>query len=501
MKTKHSIYLELSQTDLHSHSIVKNCFLILIMSMFLAGCQVIKPNSNVNTGEASSLGLRSNAEIKREEPSSEKSLINVDKNNSSIKWLTKEPNSPPDLWRRLRVGFAMQALGGQSERLQQQHERWYRDRPEHMQRVFTRARLYMYDIVQAVEESGLPLEVALLPAVESAFQPAAHSSASADGLWQFIAPTGRRYDLKQHLFLDERRNPRAATRAAIRYLQYLRTRYNGDMQLALAAYNCGEGCIDAHVRRARAKGLQGRFEDLEINQETANYVPRLLALSKLVAEAVDTGALSAFGLPTLNNMAYFVAIPVERDLDISLAAKFAGMHIGEFKALNPQHKKPLIVAATGQDILIPIELARTYTEALSKHIGPMTSWTAMRVKKPITPANLAHAHGADVKTLMAINGISPGRIINSNSTVLVPRRSSEIDIPQPLIDAAFLSTSAEMIFQQLRLNKGEGWKTIVKKLNGQGILVTLTEIQSWNPNLKLKQGLISFRIPSVKVLS
>lgn len=274
------------------------------------------------------------------------------------------PAPPADLWGRLRRGMRLTEPGGEAGQRVAQQERWYRQNATHMQRTFTRARLYLYDIVEAVERDGMPLEIALLPAVESAFIPEARSHAAAEGLWQFIAPTARRFDLKLHLFQDDRRSVRAATQAALRYLGELQARYGRDYQLALAAYNCGEGCIDKAVRRAKAQGLPGRFEDLKLNSETADYVPRLLGLARVVAQAVDADARAAASLPAMANAPYFVAVPMTRDMDVKLAAELAGLSIADFRALNPQHKRPVIVAAASAEVLPPVEREARFREAL-----------------------------------------------------------------------------------------------------------------------------------------
>ncbi len=357
-----------------------------------------------------------------------------------------------DLWDRLVRGFAIPTLDPNTPagRHQAQHLAWYRQRPEHLRRVFTRARLYLHDIVQATEAAGLPLEVALLPAVESAFQPQAVSSAAADGLWQFIAPTGRRYELKHHLFLDERRNPRAATRAALRYLGDLRIRYGGDISLALAAYNCGEGCIDRALRRAKAQGLDGTFADLRLNPETAQYVPRLLALSQLVKEAVRAPTpvrddiMVAIGLPPLANTPYFGTVELDRDIDLSLAARLAGLPLEEFLALNPQHRKPLIAAAAQQEILLPIDRIPLFERALRQHRGPLASWSAIRVQRTQPARQLARELGWNLDRMLEANGIgTANRLIKAQSTLLVPRPShrSDVDVAEHVLESSQLMTA------------------------------------------------------------
>ncbi len=400
------------------------------------------------------------------------------------------------LWSRIRSGFAIESLGGNAGRLQAVHAQWYRERPEHLLRVFTRARLYLHDIVEATQQASLPMEVALLPVVESAFMPSARSSAAADGLWQFIAATGRRYDLKQHLFLDQRRDVRAATRAAMRYLADLRQRYAGDMQLALAAYNCGEGCIDSQIRKAQARGLPGRFEDLQLNAETANYVPRLIALSKLVAEAIDANQMAKAGLPPMQDAPYFAAVKIHRDIDISRVAQLAGLPLGEFQTLNPQHKKPVIVGGLHEEVLMPVERASAFSEALLNYRGALASWTTLRVNRPTPLSELAARYGTTSQTLREVNGIAKGHLIKAGSTVLVPRRGSGGEITHAVAETAVLQTMPMIVTRKLVVKKGDNWQRLVARLNADGLRVTVAMVHAHNPKLRLRAGTMMIRLPA-----
>ncbi len=359
-----------------------------------------------------------------------------------------EARHSSDLWVRLRGGFALTetALPGQLlESLPDTvlalrvdaHVRWYQQNQANLERTFTRARLVLFDIVEALERAGLPLELALVPAVESAFQPEVCSRAAACGLWQFIMPTARRFDLKRHLFADERRHIRAGTGAALRYLKELNTRFNGDWHLALAAYNCGEGCVERAVQKARKAGLAGRFTDLQLPNETAQYVPRLLALAQVVADPQAYGLT----LPALDNAPYFVAHRITRDVDVALAARLAGMGMQDFLALNAHHQKPLIVAASEPLVFIPVSQIGQFTQALAAHSGPLSSWRAVRVHTHSSTESIARAHGADVAQLRAVNGIQPKHRVQAGSTVLVPRRGHEhtADIPLDTVLNGMLS--------------------------------------------------------------
>lgn len=397
---------------------------------------------------------------------------------------------PWDLWQRLRNRMTFAPLTGPAAVRADQHERWYRANSGHVRRTFVRARLYLHDITEAVEKEGMPSEIALLPAVESAFIADARSHAHAEGLWQFIQPTGRRFELQQHLFVDDRRSVRAATRAALKYLKELQARYNGDYHLALAAYNTGEGNVDAAIRKARARGLAGRYEDLTLHSETQNYVPRLLALTRLVASAVDADDLSAANLPPMADAPYFTAVAVERDIDVTLAAKLAGMSLADFTALNPQHRTPVIVAAPGAELLLPVEREQTFRDAIGNHQGHLASWGAARVQKRQSIGDLAKTHAISPARFREVNDIPIGHAVAPGSVVLVPRRPNASDIDTALFSNASLKTVPIWNRLRLRVQRGDSWASISKRLG-----FNATELRRWNSTVRLPKpgGAISLR--------
>src|SRR5690606_34596460 len=218
------------------------------------------------------------------------------------------------------------------------HQRWYSSRPEYVQRMTERASRYLYHIVDEVERRQMPLELALLPFIESAFNPQAMSSARASGMWQFMPATGKDFELKQNLFRDERRDILASTRAALDYLSRLHRQF-GDWHLALAAYNWGEGNVQRAIRRNERKGLPTDYASLSMPAETRHYVPKLYAVRNIVRQP------EAFNLvlTPIENHPYFVTVPIQRDIDVAMAAKLAGLPLDEFKALNPSQNKPVIL--------------------------------------------------------------------------------------------------------------------------------------------------------------
>jgi len=254
---------------------------------------------------------------------------------------------PADLWERLRQGFAIPDLGSP---LVAVHEAWYAARPELLRGILGRARRYLHYIVEEVERRGLPMELALLPAVESGFNPMALSSAQASGLWQFIPGTGTRYKLEQTARFDARRDVLASTGAALDYLQALYNLHH-DWQLALASYNWGEQAVLRAVaqRGARSAG----FKDLALPEETRNYVPRLLALRNIVLEPEKFG----IDLGDLPDEPYFTRVALDLNLDLHLASRLADVPYEDLLALNPGYNRPRAAGAVRAELVVPAEQA------------------------------------------------------------------------------------------------------------------------------------------------
>ena len=244
---------------------------------------------------------------------------------------------PASVWDRIRGGFGIPELNSP---LVDRWTTYYAKDPEYVQRMAMRASQYLYNIVEEVESRGLPMELALLPFVESAFQPEALSRAKASGLWQFMPATGADYALEQNLWRDDRNDVLESTRAALDYFEYLHGMFN-DWQLALAAYNWGEGSVRRAVERAKRSHKATDYAHLKMPRETANYVPKLEAIKRIVKDPGRYG----IELPDVGNEPFFVRITKPRDIDLKTAAELAGMSEAEFRQLNPSFKLPVIVAS------------------------------------------------------------------------------------------------------------------------------------------------------------
>jgi len=353
----------------------------------------------------------------------------VDLNKESVSSLT-EPSA--SLWLRIRDGFELPNLDSP---LVIQQTGWLAARPDYVHRSLARSSRYLFYIVEEVKQRGMPTELALLPFVESAFNPEAKSVAKAMGIWQFMPATGKDFKLTQNVFRDERRDVLQSTSAALDYLQRLYTQF-GDWQLALAAYNWGEGNMARAIRNNQAKKLPTDYLSLKMPNETRNYVPKLMAYRNIISDP------SAYGitLPPLENHPYFVAIDITRDIDVEVAAQLSELSLQEFRNLNPSFNKPVILGAANQQMLLPFGHAELFQSNLATYDKPLASWTAVAIPKNETPEQLATRLGVDVAMLREINGIPKGMRIRAGSTVLIPKNPDKVgDIPEHLAENAQLN--------------------------------------------------------------
>jgi membrane-bound lytic murein transglycosylase D len=343
------------------------------------------------------------------------------------------PESDPniDLWQRIRRGFAMPELETQAAA---GATRWYASRPDYIGRMAGRANLYLFHIVEEIERRGMPTELALLPFVESAMQPEAESHAKAAGLWQFIPSTGKLYQLEQTLWRDERRDVLESTRAALDYLQKLHDQF-GDWQLALAAYNCGEGCVDRAVNRARARRQSTGYSDLRLPRETLGYVPKLQAIKNIVRDPAAHG----IDLPAIRNEPYFAVLRKKRDIDVETAARLAEMPVEKFRELNPSFNRPVIVGAGQANLLLPADRAEVFLANLAAYEATgqaLSSWTAYTVTGTDTVENIAGRVGVSAEHLREANRIPKRHRLAAGSTILIPRdETMTADIAPELLTA------------------------------------------------------------------
>jgi membrane-bound lytic murein transglycosylase D len=338
------------------------------------------------------------------------------------------PEQYPDVFDRIRAGFKLEDIESRQIDIQ---VNWYANNPQYLERVFGRAVPYMHHIVKEIEARGMPLELALLPVVESAFEPYARSWATANGLWQFMPGTGERFGLKQDWWYDGRRDVIASTRAAMDYLQYMHDEFFDDWLLAVAAYNCGEFRVQREVNKNRALGKPVDFFSLSLPSETRAYVPKLMAMRRLVLNPGDYG----LAFSPIPNEPYFVKVDTGGQLDLSLAAELAGITLDEVYELNPGFHRWATDPAGPHVLLMPRDAA----DAFSKNLEMLSPDERVRVslhkvRKGESIATIAKKYKTQAIVLRDMNNLDNGTALIVGNEIRVP--SAVVNLPAKVMLAA-----------------------------------------------------------------
>ncbi|EJN39535.1 LysM repeat-containing protein [Pseudomonas sp. GM84] len=387
--------------------------------------------------------------------------------------------APQDVWERMRLGFALQDSIDVNPRIEQQRL-WFASNPSFLENAGERGSLYLHYIVERLEERDMPLELALLPAIESAYNPMAYSRAHAAGMWQFIPSTGRHFNLRQTNFYDGRRDITASTNAALDYLTRLHDMFNGDWLLALAAYNAGEGTVSRAIERNERLGLPTDYWNLPLPQETRDYVPKLLALSQVVSTPEAYGV----NLNPIANEPYFEAVAINERLDLSRVAAFANIDEDELIQLNPAFKKRMTVDGPKQ-LLVPTAKAQLLTDlkpeqivslqpnkavfdrALAEAKAPATA-RSYRVKRGDNLSAIAKANRVSVKDIQRWNKLSGNRV--KAGQVLALRGGSAPSAAGNRVAASGKRST------QYKVRKGDSLYLVAKRFN-----VEMQHLKRWNP--------------------
>lgn len=373
-----------------------------------------------------------------------------------------------DLLDHIAAGLSLP--DGQRELVEQEY-RWYVTHPDYLERVFIRARRYLPYIVQQIEARGMPLEFALLPIVESAFDPFAYSHGRAAGLWQFIPGTGKMYGLQQDWWYDGRRDVVASTRAALDYLESLVARTGGDWLLAVAAYNSGEGRVLSAMRRNRAAGKPTDFWNLRLPRETRTYVPKLLAISRVVAQRTQHD----FTLPTVSREPYFAVVPLDGQIDLALAADMADTTLDEIYRLNPGFNRWATRPQGPHRLVVPFASADDFTQRLQDTPADQrVQWIRYRIRNGDVLGTIAERHGTTVAVLKEANELGSSNI-RAGAYLMIPKASAARD------DYALTAMGRK----QARLERGDGQRYVVKSGDslwtiGQRFGVSSRSIARWN---------------------
>lgn len=409
--------------------------------------------------------------------------------------VAERPTNDADLWARIRRGFVMNNL---SSDLVASQEQWYATRPSYIGRMTERSSKYLYHVVEELERRNMPTELALLPFIESAFNPQAVSGAKAAGMWQFMPATGKYFSLKQNVFRDDRRDVLASTKAALDYLQKLHRMF-GDWHLALAAYNWGEGSVGRAIAKNQRDGLATDYSSLSMPDETRNYVPKLLAVKNIVANPQVFNAT----LPEIPNHPYFKSVTITRDLDVALAAKLAEIKLEDFKSLNPSANKPVIFAAGTPRILLPWDSAGIFERNLTIHNGQTAGWTVWVAPSTMKVVDAAKRVGMNEAQFRELNRIPPRMLIKQGSALLVPRSAKQDkDVSEQVADNGQVDFSPEIVLKRMlvKLRKSETVASIAKRYK-----VTAASVADWNKiaaasTFKAKQSVVLYLPAKVKSL-
>ncbi|WP_109512760.1 lytic transglycosylase domain-containing protein [Pseudomonas ovata] len=388
--------------------------------------------------------------------------------------------APQDVWERIRLGYQLQQSNEMNPRIDQQRL-WFANNPSFLENAGERGSLYMHYIVERLEERNMPLELALLPVIESAYNPMAISRSQAVGLWQFIPSTGRYFNLRQTSFYDGRRDIQASTNAALDYLSRLHDMFNGDWMLALAAYNAGEGTVSRAIERNEKLGLPTDYWNLPLPQETRDYVPKLLALSQVVL----TPAAYGVNLNPIANEPYFEVVEVNKRVDLSRVASLANIDEDELIQLNPAFKKRMTVDGP-QHLLVPTAKAQLVTANLP-NLKPaeLMEWQHYRVRRGDTLDSLAKRYQVSVSSLKSSNRLA-GNALKIGQSLNIPGQPG--GIAQPAFDVV-ASEDKPGRSRTYRVRNGDNLTTIARTNK-----VDVEDLQRWNKlsghRLKIGQSLV-----------
>ncbi|MFA5677884.1 MAG: LysM peptidoglycan-binding domain-containing protein [Pseudomonas sp.] len=330
-------------------------------------------------------------------------------------------DEPHTLWTRIRGGFQLDPELIDSPRVDRQRLH-FASQPRYFEITSERAQRYLHYVVEELDKRGMPLELALLPFVESGYNPMVYSRSQAAGIWQFIPSTGRVFSLRQDDIYDGRRDITASTNAALDYLSKLNDMFDGDWLLAVAAYNCGEGCVGRAVERNQNLGLPADYLNLQLPGETMNYVPRLLALTQIISTPEQYGIL----LPELHDEPYFAQITIKRPLDLFKAAELASTTPDEIRYLNPAFNHRVVTPDEPYQLLIPVEQAEQFSAALASlpdsERVPFAHYT---VRRGDNLSQIARQHNSSVAALRQANDLK-GNLINVGQTLIVPQGTTTL---------------------------------------------------------------------------
>lgn len=459
-----------------------SCRLALVLlfgSLFLCSCNALR-SSNSDEDNLSVLKAETNlSPTLVRDISSEYEILNTsfEEEPPSLEPIADETDilsvSIVDIWPRVRVGFQL-ALSADNQRIAQQRA-WYKKHQRYMDRVLTRADPFLHYIVTEIEKRNMPMEFALLPIVESAYDPFAYSHGRAAGMWQFIPGTGKAYGLKQNWWYDGRRDVVESTQAALDYLNALQKQFNGDWLLALAAYNSGSGTVRKAIRRNKRAGKPVDYWSLKLPKETQAYVPKLIALAQIVKEPKHHDIT----LKSIPNEPTFEIVPIGAQLDLAKAASMAKLEITDLYRLNPGFNRWATDPDGPHRLIIPLNQVALFTQNLQA-LPPeqRVKWTRYKIKSGDSLIKIAKKFNTSPKQLKHINRIK-GHTIRAGKTLLIPQASHSMatySLSNTQRTIAKQSTAPKgKTKKQHTVRRGESFWTIAQKYR-----VPVRQLAQWN---------------------
>lgn len=449
-----------------------------VVALFLVGCQTTPTEetaqTSVPTNQNTSSPKQNSKRLYERSPTTARTPIKAQPP-------TLSAQEQADLWDRITMQFRLPIP--ENDKVDY-YRRWFLDHPEHLDIVAQRAEPFLYLITEKIEQRNLPLELALLPVVESSFDAFAYSKGSAAGLWQFIPSTGRLYGLKQNYWYDGRRDVTAATDAAIKYLANLGKRFKGNWPHAIAAYNSGEGRVYRAIKANRAKGLPTDFFSLSLPAETTDYVPKLLALADVLVNRDQYGLT----LPVIDNTPQLELVRPGEQLDLAIAAKYAQISVKELESYNPGYNRWATAPSGPHSLLLPIDKIDTFNHNLANHKGEGLHLVRYQVKSGDTLSGIASRYRTTTAVIQKANQLDSSQI-RIGQYLLVPK-SIKDSSTYALSEQNRLAATQSKTQGQYKLNhvvqSGESLWTIAKQHN-----VSYQSLAKWNgmgPKDTLKTG-------------
>ena len=328
---------------------------------------------------------------------------------------------PENIWKVVNKGYGIPDPKKKwAKKVVKKYERWYSEHPVYTYRMFERTKRYIYYVVQEVKKRNMPMEIALLPIIESAYNPIARSNMKAVGLWQFIPSTGKNYGLKQNWWKDERSNVILSTNASLNYLEKLYKQF-GTWELALAGYNAGEGKVAREIKKNKRRKRPTDYYTISLPRETDEYVSKLIAMKHIIQNPSKFNV----DVPYIPNAPYFGEVTLTEQMDIDLILKLADISSEEFELLNAHHKRPLIPKEQEPTIiLLPKYKIETYNKNLAEHNEPLSNWVLYKPKRKESIMKVAKKFDINLSTFKRINSLNGRVTFRRNSTVLIPKSNA-----------------------------------------------------------------------------